>query len=87
MTPDDDLTRWISNLRTRLEEGILATLGPIELGDGTGQLAGETTIRIMLADLADLDDPAGSASGDLPWREERRHHLLGDFRQLRTLLS
>jgi hypothetical protein len=87
MPSDGDLDRWIDDLRGHVERGDLSGLKPIELGHGTGRLRGETTVRIMLADLADLGDPAGSAADDPAWRQERRHHLLGDFWRLRQLLG
>lgn len=64
MTPDDGLDDWISDLRDHLARGDLAGLRPIELGHGTRHLGGETTVRIMLNDLADLNDPVGSAASD-----------------------
>ena len=87
MAPDDGLDRWIRDLRDHLERGDLVGIGPIELGHGTRHLSGETAIRVMLADLADLDDPHGSAAGDRLWRDERRRGLLDDFRRLRELLG
>ena len=66
MTPDDSLSRWIDDLRDQLGHGALAELPPIELGHGTRRLTGETTVRIMLEDLADLDDSAGSWAGMPP---------------------
>ena len=41
----------------------------------------------MLNDLADLNDPAGSAASDPAWRQERLCGLLRDFRRLRELLG
>jgi hypothetical protein len=87
MPPDDDLDGWIRDLRIRLARGDLATLLPIDIGDGTGALSAEQTIRVMVADLRDLDDPMGSWGGDIAWREERRSGLLLDFRRLRELLG
>ena len=84
---DDGLDRWIDDLRARLARGELADVGPIDIGYGTGGLPGETIIRIMLGDLDDLDDPAGSWGGDATWREERRCALLDDFRRLRALIG
>src|SRR5690242_1234793 len=83
LVPDGGLDRWIDGLHDRLDHGGLDGLGSIDLGDGTGHLPGNTTIRVMLADLADLDDPDGSAVRDPAWREERRDHLLDDFCRLR----
>ena len=77
---------WIYALRYRLARGELAGLGPIDL-DGTGHLPGEIVVRIMLSDLDDLDDPAGSRGDDAAWRAERRWRLLGDFGRLRMLIG
>ena len=87
MTLDDGLDRWIRDLRGHLARGDLVGIRPIELGHGTAQLPGETTVRIMLADLADLDDPVGSAARDPAWRAERRCALLHDFGRLRERLG
>jgi len=87
MPPLSDLVCWIDGLRDRLERGDLAGLPPVQLGHGTQHLAGETTVRIMLADLADLEDPAGSAARDPVWRRERRCHLFAEFRWLRELIG
>jgi hypothetical protein len=80
------LDAWIDALRDRLAHGDLTGLGPIDL-NGTGHLPGEIVIRIMLSDLDDLDDPAGSWGHDAAWRAERRWHLLRDFRRLREILG
>jgi hypothetical protein len=87
MTPDDEIGRWSRDLRERVEHCDLAGLRPIELGHGTRFLPVGITVRTMLADHADLDDPEGSAAGDLEWREERRYHLLDDFRRLRQAIG
>ena len=87
MASDESLDRWIRDLRSHLVQGDLPTLKPFDLGDGTMQLPGETTLRIMLADLRDLDDPAGSAARDPGWRGERRGRLLDQFARLRELLG
>jgi hypothetical protein len=86
MTPEDGLDHWIGGLRDHLERGALMELPPFELGHGTGRLPGETTVRVMLADLADLDDPAGSGARDPVRRRERLGGLRDDFRRLRKLL-
>jgi hypothetical protein len=83
----DDLARWIIDLRDCLVRGKLVGLGPIELGYGTRHLPGETTIRVMLADLVDLTDPERLATGDTAWRAERLAVLLDDFKRLRELLG
>ena len=87
MAPDESLDRWIRDLRGHLARGDLATLKPFDLGDGTLRLPGETTLRIMLADLQDLDDPVGSAARDPGWRDERCSQLLDQFARLRVLLG
>ena len=87
VAPDDGLARWIRDLRGHLGRGDLAGIRPIELGYGTQHLAGETTIRVMLNDLDDLNDPAGSAAADPVWRQERLCALRDDFRRLRELLG
>jgi len=87
MVTNDGLDRWLDDLRHRLANGDLAMLDPIDIGDGTGQLPSETTIRIMLNDLDDLDSPQESKHGDEVQRETRRHRLLDDFRRLRELIG
>ncbi len=63
MPADDGLDRWIRDLRGHLERGDLAGIGPVDIGDSTGGLPGELTIRIMLADLDHLDDLPPVARG------------------------
>jgi hypothetical protein len=87
VAPDDGLDRWISDLRGHVERGDLMELPPFDIGDGTLCLPGEITVRSMLADLKDLDDPVGSWNGDIGWRDERRNRLFGDLRRLRELLG
>lgn len=87
MVPDEGLDHWITDLRDRLERGDLGGLPPFDLGYGTRHLTGETTVRIMFSDLADLNDPSGSAAGDLAWHRERLCGLRDDFRRLRTLIG
>jgi hypothetical protein len=87
MSPDDSLDRWTHDLRGHLARGDLAGLGAFDIGDGTMCLPGEITVRIMLADLVDLDNPEGSWGGDAAWREERRRELRRNFRRLRELLG
>ena len=82
-----DLACWISDLRDHLWRGALMELLPFDLGDGTRRLPGETTVRIMLADLDDLADPAGSASHDPAWHRQRLCELRDDFGRLRELLG
>jgi hypothetical protein len=83
----DGLDGWIAALRDRLARGAFANLAPFDIGDGTGPLPGELVVRIMLADLADLDDPDGSWRLDATNREERRLDLHDAFRRLRELLG
>ena len=83
----DNLDRWIGDLRGHLERGALMELPPLELGHGTRHLPGETTVRVMLNDLNDLNDPEGSGAGDPAWRQERLCGLRNDFRRLRELLG
>ena len=83
----DDLARWISDLRDHLWRGALMELPPFELGHGMRRLPGETTGRVMLADLDDLEDPEGSAARDPEWRAQRRLSLLLDFGRPRELLG
>ena len=83
----DPLTLWIADLHARLNAGDFDGLAPFELGHGTGHLPGETTIRIMLADLADLENPSGSARNDPGWQQRRLRWLLEDFRELRELIG
>ena len=88
MSPDDALGRWIRDLRIRLARGDLVGLDPFDIGDGTGTLPAERTVRIMLADLDDLDDPEGSTrDGHGADQETRRRAILNDFRRLRVLLG
>jgi hypothetical protein len=83
---DDGLDRWISDLRARVARGDLARLPPFDLGYRTGHLPGETTVRIMLADLDHLDGLSRASRDwlDAPWR---RDELLRDFRRLRDLIG
>ena len=81
-----DLTTWIDELRYRARQGHLATLGPIDIGDRTGVLPGERTIRIMLADLDDINHLLLDASTSTHLTVRRRH-LLNDFRRLRDLIG
>jgi hypothetical protein len=83
---DGSLDQLIHDLRRRLDSGELAALGPLDLGDGTAELPGETVVRVLLADLNHLDRLTPRALG---WEErhERRSELLHDFRRLRELLG
>jgi hypothetical protein len=87
--PDDELAVWIATLRNRLDRGEFVGTDPINLGNGTGPLAGGLLIRVMLADLEDLDDPDGSyrLDGEHPNRATCRGNLLRDFKRLRALLG
>jgi hypothetical protein len=84
---DQPLMAWIRGLRERLDNGDLAGLNPIEIGPDTARMPAGITIRTMLADLADLDDPQGSGATDLAWREERRRVLQDDFARLKDLIG
>ena len=81
MRPDDRLDRWIHALPDRLERGELDGFLPFDCGDGTDVLPAEQATRVMLADLDDLDDPAGSWGGDAAWHDERLTSLHDDFRR------
>jgi hypothetical protein len=81
---NNGLIRWIDGLRSRLDDGELAALGPLDLGDGTADRPGETVVRVLLADfdhLKRLPDDALDAL-DVP---SRRAELLDDFARLRAL--
>jgi hypothetical protein len=91
----DGIAPWISELRDRLACGELAGLGPIDLGYGTGHLPGETTVRIMLSDLDDLDadeqhrwqNGSSPSAADVGRHAERRRQLLDDFHRLRNQIG
>jgi hypothetical protein len=80
------LKAWIDELRDRLERGELGRFGVVELRDGSHSLTLEQAVRIMLADLAYLDDPATAhhPASSLSWR---RQCLLADFQYLRDRLA
>ena len=86
LSPDDELAAWIAELRARLDRGELATLGPVDVGHGTQILPAQDTVRIMLADLDDLEDMAPVAASDSV-NIARRDVLLTSFRILRTLIG
>ena len=71
----------------RLARGALTSLATFDLVYGTRALPGDLTSGIMLADLANLDNSAGSAVHDPQWHVMRRASLLDDFRRLRDLLG
>ena len=81
----DAVAGWIDGLRERLERGDLASLAPIDLGDGV-LASGELTIRVMLADLDHLDWLAFDAP-DSPRLADRRRWLVDDFRRLRAQIG
>ena len=84
--PDDRLTAWIAELRARLDHGDLAALAPIDIGYGTYNLPAARTIRIMLADLDDVEAMAPNEANDLV-NVARRASLLADFRALQFLID
>jgi hypothetical protein len=86
LRPDDELAAWIADLRARLDRGELATLGPVDVGHGTDALPAQDTVRIMLADLDDLEDMTPDEADD-PVNVARRDVLLTSFRILRTLIN
>jgi hypothetical protein len=85
MLRDDQLRWWIDTLRRHLDAGTLDSLPPVDLGDGTADLTGALTIRVMLADLAHLDalDTTPTASFIVSARYRR---LLTQFARLSDLL-
>jgi hypothetical protein len=86
MIERDPLDRWIAVLRDRLACGELDNLAPVDIGDGTGRMPGEYTVRIMLADLDHLSAPP-SANDERDNVPERLAWLLDDFRRLREMLG
>ena len=86
LRPDVELAAWIADLRARLDRGELATLGPVDVGHGTDALPAQDTIRILLADLDDLEDMTPDEAND-PVNAARRDVLLTSFRILRTLIG
>jgi hypothetical protein len=81
-----DLNHWIGTLPDRLARGEFANLAPFNLGDGTGTLPGQTTIRIMLADLDHLEQlPATTHEPRTTF--VRLHDLFRDFTRLRELIG
>jgi hypothetical protein len=86
LLPDNELAAWIADLRARLDRGDLATLGPVDVGHGTQILPAQDTVRILLADLDELDELPPDAAGD-PVNVARRDILLISFRILRTLIG
>ena len=81
LPPDDELAAWIMDLRARLDRGELATLGPVDVGHGTDTLPAQDTVRIMLADLDDLEDMTPDQA-NAPANVARRDVLLTNFRIL-----
>ena len=82
----DAALAWIAELRARLDRGDLATLGPIDFGDGFPALPAEHTVGIMLADLGSFEDMDPDEAND-PVNAARRASLLADFRVLRRLID
>jgi hypothetical protein len=83
---DDELAAWIVALRARLDRGDLATLGPVDVGHGTDILPAQDTVRIMLADLDDLDDMTPDEA-NTPINVARHDVLITSFRILRALIG
>jgi hypothetical protein len=83
---NDELAAWIADLRARLDRGDLATLGPVDVGHGTDALPGQDTVRIMLADLDELEELTPEEAND-PVNAARRDVLLTNFRILHTLIG
>jgi hypothetical protein len=79
MAEDEELYVWIDALRARLKRGDFVDLQPVDLGYGTGIIPVAHAIRIMLADLDDLDAQPDSAA--------RRQRLVTDFKRLRELID
>ena len=86
LPPNDELAAWIADLRTRLERGDLATVAPVDVGHGTHVLPAQDTIRILLADLDDVNEVTPDEADD-PVNVARRDVLLINFRILRTLIG
>ena len=82
----DDLKTWVAELRASVDRGDLAKLGSIDLGSGTAALPAEYTVRIMLADLHDLEAMTPDEAND-PVNVAHRARLLADFRLLQFLLG
>jgi hypothetical protein len=83
---DEEISAWIAALRHRLAAGELAALGPIDVGDDTDNLPGEVVVRIMLADLNDLDSLAPGGH-DQAVAITRRRALSEDLQRLRELIG
>ena len=86
LPPENSLTVWITGLRTSVERGDLAPLGPIDFGDRLGALPAEHAIRLMLVDLDEFEAMAPSEAND-PINVARRASLLADFRALQFLIG
>jgi hypothetical protein len=82
---DDDLCRWIHDLRGRVERGELADHSPVDVGYGTATMSAERAAKIMLADLDSFDD-LSVADRSSSEHTRRRQGLLDDFRRLRELI-
>ena len=82
----NDLDSWIAELRARLDRGDLATVAPVDIGQGTHVMPAEHLIRVMLADLDSYADMTAAEAND-PVNVARRVGLIGDFRLLRILIG
>ena len=80
------LEAWIEVFRGQLERGELRRFGVVELRDGSHIFTLEQAVRIMLADLAYLDDPATAHYSGGPL-SGRRQSLLADVQYLRDRLA
>ena len=77
---------WIADLRSRSNRGDLAKLGPTDFSDGLPALSAEHAVKLMLADLDELDEMTPDEAKD-PVNIARRASLLADFRLLQFLLD
>ena len=68
---------WIEDLHHRLKRGDFARRGPITLRNGSRFHDTELAVRIMLADLAHIEEVM----------VDRRQDLLNDFQHLRDQLA
>jgi hypothetical protein len=81
-----DAENWIRALRGRVECGDLDSHPPIDFGYGTGGLAAERMVRIVLADLDSFVDltPHQRAA---PVNVNLQHGMVNDLMRLREVLG